>query len=241
MTTTIIPLSEGEFSVGRDKIFHPFDLQNDEINERAVGSLLVEVQPFALANEQDILLLDAGLGMNHPQGQEMLLDNLAKANIEADEVSKILMTHLHKDHAGGLDPDLFPNATIYIYRPEFESAMAIGMPSYYVDDLKKLEQHPRVHWLEESSGVIDDYIRYQHTGGHSPQHIVFWIASDDGLIFFGGDEAPQFKQMKMKYVAKYDHDGQRAMNLRQTWAEQGTAEGWTFLFYHDIQNPVVKM
>lgn len=241
MTTTIIPLSEGEFSVGRDKIFHPFDLQNDEINERAVGSLLVEVQPFALANEQDILLLDAGLGINHPQGQEMLLDNLAKANIEADEVSKILMTHLHKDHAGGLDPDLFPNATIYIYRPEFESAMAIGMPSYYVDDLKKLEQHPRVHWLEESSGVIDDYIRYQHTGGHSPQHIVFWIASDDGLIFFGGDEAPQFKQMKMKYVAKYDHDGQRAMNLRQTWAEQGTAEGWTFLFYHDIQNSVVKM
>lgn len=241
MTTTIIPLSEGEFSVGRDKIFHPFNLQNDEINERAVGSLLVEVQPFALANEQDILLLDAGLGINHPQAQEMLLSNLAKANIEADEVSKILMTHLHKDHAGGLDPDLFPNATIYIFRPEFESAMAIGMPSYYVDDLKKLEHHPRVHWLEESSGHIDDYIRYEHTGGHSPQHIVFWIASDDGLIFFGGDEAPQFKQMKMKYVAKYDHDGQRAMNLRQVWAEQGTAEGWTFLFYHDIQNPVVKM
>jgi hypothetical protein len=30
------------------------------------------------------------------------------------------------------------------------------------------------------------------------------------------------------------------MQLRQQWWEQGTAEGWTFLFYHDIKIPTFK-
>jgi dihydroorotase len=66
---------------------------------------------------------------------------------------------------------------------------------------------------------------------------------DDGTdkIFFGGDEAPQLKQMKIKYVAKYDYDGKKAMQLREQYAEQGIAEGWQFLFYHDVQTPVARL
>ena len=28
------------------------------------------------------------------------------------------------------------------------------------------------------------------------------------------------------------------MELRQQWWQQGEEEGWTFLFYHDMKNPV---
>ncbi|MEY5045642.1 MAG: hypothetical protein RL713_867, partial [Bacteroidota bacterium] len=56
----------------------------------------------------------------------------------------------------------------------------------------------------------------------------------------GGDEAPQLQQMKTKFVAKYDHDGKRAMELRQEWWEQAKTEGWSILFYHDIATPIIK-
>src|SRR5690606_4014328 len=124
---------------------------------------------------------------------------------------------------------------------EYDYALEVGVPSYFPDELRVLGHHPRVAWLEEPYGVIDDYISYEHTGGHSREHIVFWIASDDGLIFYGGDEAPQYKQIRIKYIAKYDYDGKRAMELRKQWAEKGAAEGWTFLFYHDIRNPVIRL
>ena len=39
-------------------------------------------------------------------------------------------------------------------------------------------------------------------------------------------------------VAKYDADGKKAMELRREWWQQGEAEGWTFLFYHDVKHPV---
>jgi len=38
-------------------------------------------------------------------------------------------------------------------------------------------------------------------------------------------------------MAKYDFDGKRSMQLRQEWWQQGNAEHWTFLFYHDVKIP----
>jgi hypothetical protein len=59
-------------------------------------------------------------------------------------------------------------------------------------------------------------------------------------MFFGGDVVPQLQQMKNKFIAKYDYDGKKSMQLRQQWKEEGEREKWTFLFYHDIKTPVFK-
>ena len=245
MKTQVFPLSEGHFTVGKDKSFLPFDLASDELNERSLGSLLVEVQPFLVVNEVDVILLDAGLGFSNKEGTLQLIENLRKHNVEPEDVTKILMSHLHKDHAGGiphiLGSGLFENASIYVYAPELEFAYEKGPPSYIVSELDELRYHPQVVFLEESQGKIDNYISYEHTNGHCPQHIVFKIESADGIIFYGGDEAPQAKQMKMKYVAKYDYDGKQAMLLREQWAEQGSKDQWQFLFYHDVQTPIAKL
>lgn len=237
----IIPLSEGTFTVGRDKLFRPFDLDSEELNDRPTGSLLVEVQPFALVNDKDIILFDMGLGFNHPDGENHLIANLAKHNILPEDVTKILMSHLHKDHAGGLNADIFYNAQIYIYKPEFDFAFEKGKPSYFPEELERLAWAENVVWLEQDSGVIDGYIHYFHTGAHSPQHIAYLVKDEEGGVFYGGDESPQYKQMIMKYVAKYDFDGKKAMEWREKWHEEGLENDWTFLFYHDIKTPTAKM
>jgi hypothetical protein len=79
------------------------------------------------------------------------------------------------------------------------------------------------------------------SSGHSSYHQVFWLKEKNEIIFFGGDEAPQLQQMKTRFVAKYDADGKRAMELRQQWWEQGEEEHWTFLFYHDIKTPSIRL
>ena len=67
----IIPLSEGSFTVDGTKKFVPFDPAKDNLKDRPAGSLLVEVQPFVVITEKDILLLDTGLGFTMPDGSEM--------------------------------------------------------------------------------------------------------------------------------------------------------------------------
>jgi glyoxylase-like metal-dependent hydrolase (beta-lactamase superfamily II) len=245
-TGKIIPLSEGSFTIDSTKLFVPFNEDEHELNDRPRGSLLVEVQPFCVITSKDILVLDAGLGFNISTGALQIHENVKNAGIDPKQVSKVLMTHLHKDHAGGIafGPShqwlSFPNAAYYIRRSEFEFAKQKGAPSFIPDELDALESSPQVVFLEEESGVIDDYIFYEHTGAHSPQHQVFWIKDQGEIIFFGGDDAPQLQQMKVKYKTKYDFNPEKAMQLRQQWWETGNREKWKFLFYHDIKIPVFE-
>jgi glyoxylase-like metal-dependent hydrolase (beta-lactamase superfamily II) len=243
----IIPLSEGAFTVDKTKAFVPFDTTTEQLNSRPIGSILVEIQPFVVITEKDIILLDTGLGYNDADGQPQVHNNLRKAGIDPSKVTKVLMSHLHKDHAGGVTIKSaathdrfisFPYATWYVQRREFEFATGAGTASYITEDFAILEDFSRVAWLDEDDGMIDNYIHYQMTGAHSKFHQVFWIEENGKKVFFGGDVAPQLQQMKNKFVAKYDYDGKKCMELRRQWWEQGQQEQWTFLFYHDIKTPV---
>ena len=42
----IIPLSEGAFTIDKTKQFVPFNKDEDDLQQRSTGSLLVEIQPF---------------------------------------------------------------------------------------------------------------------------------------------------------------------------------------------------
>ncbi len=141
----IIPLSEGAFTIDKTKRFVPFDTDHDDLQQRPAGSLLVEVQPFAIVTSEDILLIDTGLGFEI-EGHLQIHSNLIKAGIDPAGVTKVLMSHLHKDHAGGIawsptsdnaapaaGPGAatlsFPNATYYVQRQELAYAFEKGPSS----------------------------------------------------------------------------------------------------------------
>jgi glyoxylase-like metal-dependent hydrolase (beta-lactamase superfamily II) len=240
----IIPLSEGSFTIDKTKLFVPFDEASDQLHQRPAGSLLVEIQPFVLITARDVILLDTGLGFEK-EGELQLHHNMKAAGIMPADITKVLLSHLHKDHAGavglereGLGSRLsLPNALYFIQRQELSHAFEKGFPSYITSELECLRNNSQVVLLE-GDGMLDGYIQYKVTGAHSLWHQVFWIRDGEFTIFFGGDDAPQLHQMKHRFAAKYDYDGKKAMELRQQWWQEGHEEKWTFLFYHDIKSPV---
>ena len=244
----IIPLSEGAFTIDKTKVFVPFNKEKDDLQERTLGSLLVEVQPFCIITKKDILLIDTGLGFSNPDGVLQIHQNLIINGIDPMDVTKVLLSHLHKDHSGGISKEdkvlghhflSFPQATYYVNKNEFEFAMQKGAPSYTPKEFELLANTGNVIFTEDN-GKIDDYISYEVTGAHCPFHQTFMIEEDGEKIFFGGDVAPQLQQMKSRFIAKYDFDGKKCMELRQKWWELSQKEHWTLLFYHDIKTPFVQ-
>lgn len=240
----IIPLSEGAFTIDKTKEFIPFDSETDNLQKRATGSLLVEIQPFLVITKNDVLLLDTGLGFEE-NGVPQIHRLMQNAGVDPNSVTKVLLSHLHKDHVSGAGRKFadgnrvasFPQAIYYVQQRELEYAFEKGFPSYEPESFAFLENLSNLVKLE-GSGLIDGYIRYELTGGHCPFHQVFHIETEGENAFFGADVAPQMNQMKSRFVAKYDYDGKKCLDLRQKWWEQGQKEGWTFLFYHDIKNPI---
>jgi glyoxylase-like metal-dependent hydrolase (beta-lactamase superfamily II) len=243
----IIPLSEGAFTIDKTKLFVPFNKEKDDLQERALGSLLVEVQPFCIITKKDILLIDTGLGFSNRDGILQIHQNLIDNGIDPMDVTKVLLSHLHKDHSGGVSKEdkvlghhflSFPQATYYVNKDEYAFAIEKGSPSYTPKEFELLGNTGNVVFTE-GNGKIDDYISYEVTGAHCPFHQTFMIEEEGEKIFFGADVAPQLQQMKSRFIAKYDYDGKKCMELRQQWWQQGQQEHWTFLFYHDIKTPFV--
>lgn len=113
----IIPLKEGNFSTDAAK---DFTLLTEE-NKDALKGIKMSVTPFLIITEKDVILLDAGIGWKNEKGNTVISEILEKENMHRDQVTKILLSHLHKDHIettitcteNSFEPT-FPNAKIYI-------------------------------------------------------------------------------------------------------------------------------
>ena len=195
----VIPLSEGTFTIDKTKLFVPFDEGVHDLQQRPAGSLLVEIQPFVIITSKDIVLLDTGLGFEK-NGRLQIHENLSEAGINSSDITKILLTHLHKDHAGGVSTGpkheqlSFPNAKFYLQERELNFAFEKGFPSFITEELEVLKQSNQIILLTEDERTIDHYIDYKITGAQSPYHQVFWIKENGHTIFFGGDDAPQLHE-----------------------------------------------
>ena len=230
-------LGEGSFSVDTSKKFVPFNPLTDYPQDRK-GSIFIHVQPFLLKTEHDLILMDAGLGFKNPNGELMLHDNIRQAGFEPEEVTLVLMSHLHNDHTGGLvlerkgrmEP-AFPDAEHVIQRGEWEFAFSGKSSSYKEPIFEVLQRSAHVN-LVEGSGILKEGITYELTGGHCQFHQVFKVVSEGETYFFGGDVLPEPEQLIRRFAAKYDYDGRKAMELREQFGKQAVAENWICLFYH---------
>lgn len=241
----IIPLKEGNFSASKTK---DFTLLTNE-NFDTVKGIKMSVQPFLIVTEHDFILLDAGTGWKNNAGKMVISELLEKENIKPEQITKLLLSHLHKDHIDGSIRKtetgfeaVYPNAKIYIQKRELDFAMENkGNPSFDFDTLEQLISLPNIVWMEEDQGNISEEISFEVVGGHTPFMQVFWIRENNETVFYGADDLPQASYLKYHLAYKSDFDGRKAMELRLEWQEMAAAEHWKILLYHDLDKAVIQI
>lgn len=234
----VFTLYEGSYSVDATKKFIPFNAEKDNPKDRP-ASLFIHVQPFLVKLKNSLVLFDTGLGYSDEDGQLILHKNIRKAGFDPEDVDMVLMSHLHFDHSGGMvhnkiDGSVelsFPHATYVIQNGEWENAFTNTSSSYKTEIFEFLQRNAQLKFVE-NSGQLTDEISYELTGAHCPFHQVFLL--DDGVdkVFFGGDVLPEPEELLRRFIAKYDFDGRKAMELREEFGKKAAEENWNCLFYH---------
>jgi len=173
---------------------------------------------------------------------------LEQENIRPENISKILISHFHKDHVDGLGrfgngnfvPN-FPDAKLYYQPRELEFAFSeTGNPSYDFQKLKEIAKLPNLVALDADEGHIDDAISYAVSGGHTRFHQEFWIRENGQTVFYGADNLPQKTYIDFNIAYKSDYDGKQAAALRHDWKSSAEKENWTILLYHDMALPTLQ-
>lgn len=237
----IIPIREGNYSANKKKEFTPLDQTS------APGGIKMGIQPFLVNIDTEYILLDTGLGFI-TNGVPLIHECLQKENVKPEQITKILVSHLHKDHIDGIGhfkngdfiPN-FPNAKVYIQERELDFALTQEEnPSYTIEVLTQLRNLKNLVLLNSDEGEITDKISYKVCGGHSPFMQVFWIREEGKTAFYGADNLPQQGYLKYHLAYKTDYDGKKALQWRQRWEEEAKENHWIILFYHEMGNPVVQ-
>ena len=239
-------LYEGSYSVDSSKKFLPFDPAIHNPKDRP-ASLFVYVQPFLLKTSTDLIVFDTGLGFKNEQGELIIHVNSKKAGYDYRDVTYLLMSHLHYDHSGGMiyEKDgkmelTFPNAEYVIQRGEWEAAFSSSSKSYHTEIFDVVQRSGSIHFVE-GNGKLPGGITYELTGGHCEYHQVFLVEEGEEKVFFGADILPEPEQLLRKFKAKYDFDGARSMELRETYGKLAVENNWTCLYYHAKSQPISKV
>ena len=240
----IIPLKEGNFSTNKTK---DFTLLTEE-NFDTIGGIKMAVQPFLIITENDYIILDAGIGWKNEDGKTVMFEILESENIKPEQITKVLLSHLHKDHIentikrteNGFE-SAFPNAEIYIQKRELDFAIENKEShSFDFDTLEKLIELENIVWMQEDKGHITNEVSFEVVGGHTPFMQVFWIRENEETVFYGADDLPQSSYLKYHLAYKTDFDGRKAMELRLKWQKEAEENHWKVLLYHDLERAVLQ-
>lgn len=118
-------------------------------------------------------LVDPGLIM---QGAPVF-GALAALGVAAHAIKKVILTHLHFDHAEGLAA--WPQRTVYVHRLETEAP--------YAQIVSGITENVELEVLDGEEGEIEPGIRWTRTPGHSDGLISILIDTDDGLVVIASD------------------------------------------------------
>lgn len=239
----IIPIKEGNFIADQSKNFKILEGNQDS------KGIKMSIQPFLIITKNDYILLDTGVGWKNNEGELIINEVLEKENIQNTQITKVLLSHLHKDHINGTlvrtDSGFesnFPNAKIYIQKRELNFAFeSRGNPSFDFKILEALIQQPNIVWMDDDQGKINNEIYYEVVGGHTPFLQVFKIVENNEIAFYGADNLPQESYLKYHDAYKSDFDGKKAMQLRIKWQKEAIENNWKILLYHDLEKSILQL
>jgi glyoxylase-like metal-dependent hydrolase (beta-lactamase superfamily II) len=181
-----------------------------------------------------------------------LADSLrAIAGIEPEEITIVINTHLHFDHAGGnttLNDSgdavaAFPNARYFVSRAELEHAenpSERDRASYLPDNWLPLIESGQLDAKPSEYEVVPGLQMETHAGHNRSMQC--WRLVDDGKTIFGfADLVPTRAHVSFPWIMGYDLYPVETLESKKKLLPQAAREGWGCLLYHDPDQPLSRV
>ncbi len=188
-------------------------------------------------------------GIDRKQSLDESLQSIAGVN--ANEITIVINTHLHFDHAGGNSKHdesgtlvaSFPNARYFISRAEYEHAESPSerdRASYLVENWRPLKASDQLELMEANYEVVPG-LRMETHAGHN-RSMQCWRLDRGAQTLFGfADLVPTRAHVPFAWIMGYDLYPIETLEAKKTLLPEAAREGWACLFYHDPDQPLGRI
>lgn len=223
----------------------------------AVRSLLVETR-------DELVLIETGLGNKSDQkaleiygidslpadpseGADRVQAGVRAAGFSRADVTVVVNTHLHFDHAGGNTfrnaegrlEIAFPGALYHVQRKEWEYAHSTNertRASYLAHDFDPVQEAGRFRLLEGEVEVVPG-VSVILTPGHTPHHQSVLVRSAGETACYLGDLIPTMAHLPLPWIMGYDVEPLVTLESKRAVLERALLEEWLLVSTHDPTTP----
>lgn len=251
-------LSEGIFEAFDDGSFRKIHSESiTGIPNKSYGQELtarIGIDPILIKSGKHNILVDTGLGWGLDYKSSYLNTSNLKTNLDIfgltpDDITHVVLTHLHFDHAGGstyVDENISTQATMSYanyFLQKKEWAYALQQVSkdlnqqktqYDLDEFYKLAADEKLVFIVDSHFELIPGVELIRTGGHTPGHQIVKIQSEGNTAYILGDLLPSENHLNQYSMKQMDVDPLQSKKAKTLLLRHAYEENAILLFYHSI-------
>lgn len=252
-------LSEGFFELFKDGSFSKMDperLKNPG-EDPSLGrySSAIGIDPLLVSIGDTHIIADAGLGwgldyQSKYTSTSNIVTNLEIFGITPDQISLVLLSHLHFDHAAGATyvndrqktTATFPNARYVVQEEEWNFALSCQLAKqdtpgadYRLDELYRLKADERFEMVTGNHKLTPS-LKLIQSGGHTPGHQILKISDEGKTAYYLGDLVPTEYHLNHYSMKMIDHSPLTAKKAKTLILREAYKEKARLYFYHSLYN-----
>jgi len=214
-----------------------------------------------LDNGKERVLIESGMGnkfdskfskmFNVTQSKNPLSDILSKHGYCNEDITHMILTHLHFDHAGGatiMDSKdnyipAFPNAKYYISKNNWDAGINPSprdQASYLKENYISLQDLNRVEFVSSNEFILPEISTYI-VNGHTTGQQLIKVESQNETLVFCSDLIPLESHLKLPWIMGYDLNAQLTLKEKTEFLKLASKNNWWLFFYHDPSTVAVKI
>ena len=228
----ITALSDGTHAFPIDTVMRgitPDQIRHGLADADLAAPVQGSINAFLVNTGKKLVLIDAGAGVLYGNCCGRLLDNLRAAGYQPEQVDEVLLTHLHKDHAGGIVANgkmAFPNATVRLSQQEADywldpASKAKGpafLATFYDAAVASTAPYIAARRFRPYSGYgeLTPGITAMPAPGHTPGHAMYMVQSGKQQLLVWGDiiHMAALQLPHPEATVQYDSEQDVARNTR---------------------------